>query len=98
MPPEDAEALVVGVCGKRRARRTRFLAPDLRAVELVDALGFRAQDLHLLGRECIRQEQPAFLVELLHLLIAELHGASSLVLCCCAASNCRAVASPAAAV
>src|SRR6185503_6414873 len=112
MPAEDAEPLVVGVGRERGTRRARFFAPNLRAVDFVDALRLAAQDLHFLRREAVGQEQPAFVLELLDLLGVEFHerpplvgvrpsGSDTVYACvdaCCSASNCCAVASPAAAV
>ena len=73
MRAQQAERLVVGVRGEGGARRARLLAPDLLAIGAEDRLRLVAQHRHLLGREQVRQEQVALLVELLKLLLAECH-------------------------
>src|SRR5712692_10452299 len=75
MRAENAEGLVVGVGRECGARRAGTLAPHLLALGLVDILGFRAQDRHLLVGKTVRQEQIASLVEFLELARREFHGA-----------------------
>ena len=73
MCAEETERFIVGVCGKGRARRAALLAPDFRPLFSVDALGFLAQKIDFLGREELRQQQPAFGVKLIELFVGESH-------------------------
>jgi hypothetical protein len=74
MAGEQAERLVERVRGKGGARRARFLAPDLLAIELEDRLGVIAQQRDFLFTETVRKEQITVFVELFQLRGRELHG------------------------
>ena len=71
---EDGEGLVISVGGEGRARRARFLAPDLLPVGVENTLCLRAQDGHLLLRKAIGKHEVPELVEVLQLFGCELHG------------------------
>ena len=74
---QQAEGFVVQMRGEGGAGRAGLLPPDLRAVGVVDALGLRAQHGDLLRAEGLRQEKPAFFVELPDLVGVQLHDGSS---------------------
>src|SRR5262245_34443843 len=78
MRAENAKRLAVGVSGKGCAGGAAFLAPDLGALLTVDRLRLDLQQLDFLGIEDLRQEKPAFGMELLGLLSGQLHVCSSL--------------------
>src|SRR5207248_4088836 len=86
---EEAKRLVVKMRGKGSARRAALLAPDLRAVGVVDVDRFLREEVGLLAAEQFGQEQPALAVEMLDLLRGEFHGAFLLVLLCHSGSTLR---------
>ena len=73
MTTEQRERLVVGVRRERRARRTALLAPDLGTVRAEHLRRLLAQHADFLCREKIGQQQPAFVLELLHLRVGQSH-------------------------
>src|SRR2546430_9631688 len=73
MGTEQPERLVVEMGGKGGARRAALLPPYLRAVGVVDALRLAGQQLHFLLAEQLRQKQPALVVEIVDLLLGQLH-------------------------
>jgi hypothetical protein len=78
MRAEQAEGLVVEMGGKGGARRAALLAPDLRTVGVVDALGLTRQEIGFLATEQLGEEQPALAVEIVDLLLRQFHEFSSL--------------------
>ena len=73
MRAEQAERLVVEMRGKGGARRAALLAPHLGPVGVVDADRLAREIGHFLGAEQLGQEQPAFAVEIVDLLLREFH-------------------------
>ena len=73
MRAEQAERFVVQMGRKGGARRAALLAPYFGAVGVVDALRLARQERHLFAAEQLRQEQPAFPVEVVDLLLGQFH-------------------------
>jgi len=74
MARHDLEHLVELVRGKGGAWRAGFFAPDLRAIELEDFVGFNAQQRDLVLGEATGEEDVALLVKCFELLGVELDG------------------------
>jgi hypothetical protein len=70
---QPAERLAVGMRGEGRARGAVFLAPDLRALQLIEPPRFFAQDGRLVGREVIGKKEISRLAELGQLRVAQSH-------------------------
>src|ERR1700722_680015 len=79
MGAEQPERLVVEMGGKGGARSTALLAPYLRPVGVVDIDRLAREQRDLFSVEKFRQKQPAFAIEIVDLLLRELHGGSSRV-------------------
>ena len=77
MRAEQPERLVVEMRGKGGARRAALLAPHLGPLGVVDAFRLARQQGHFFRAEQFRQKQPAFAVEIVDLLLGQLHGGSS---------------------
>jgi hypothetical protein len=63
---------------KGGARCAAFLAPHLGAIGIVNALRLARQQLDFLAGEQLRQKQPALAIEVIDLLLGQLHDAISL--------------------
>lgn len=75
MSTEAAEGLVVRMCGKGRADRLSvLLAPDLLAAHGEDLRQFTLENVDLLLAEQSGEQDPAFGVELLQLLLCKFHS------------------------
>jgi hypothetical protein len=80
MRAEQAERLVIEMGCEGGAWRAALLAPHLRTFGIVDARGLMCQQGYFFGAEQLRQEQPAFAVEVVDLLLGQSHGFLLLVL------------------
>ena len=74
MRAEQPERLVIEMGGKGGARRAALLAPHLGTLFVVDALRFARQQAHFLGAEQLGKKQPALAVEIVDLLLGQVHG------------------------
>src|SRR5215472_8785866 len=72
---QETKCLVESMRSKGGARRARFLAPDLLAIELEDRCGVIAKERYFFLVEAVREEQIPEFVELFDLCGAERHGA-----------------------
>src|SRR4051812_16142073 len=70
---EQAERLVIEMGGESGARRAALLAPYLRPLGAVDRLCLLRQQVDLLTAEQLGEKQPALAVEVVDLLLGQLH-------------------------
>src|SRR3546814_1137065 len=78
MRAEAPEPIVIGVGGEGGTRHPRCLPPHLLAVHPEYRVGPTAQHPDLFGAERLWQEEVAFLMEPVDLVLVELHGVASL--------------------